>query len=92
MHYWTPDGRQVLYGTGGLWCVNAGHCREPITQAIAQAAVAAPGQWQVWYQYSALGALVFVVLIFGMIGRWSPKRARADQAAHEALGARERGA
>jgi len=38
MHYWTPDGRQVLDGTGGLWCVNAGHCREPITQAIAQAA------------------------------------------------------
>ncbi|WBO21206.1 aspartate aminotransferase family protein [Sphingomonas abietis] len=38
MHYWTPDGRQVLDGTGGLWCVNAGHCRAPITQAIAQAA------------------------------------------------------
>jgi len=38
MYYWTPDGRQVLDGTGGLWCVNAGHCREPITQAIAQAA------------------------------------------------------
>jgi beta-alanine--pyruvate transaminase len=38
MHYSTPDGRQVLDGTGGLWCVNAGHCRAPITQAIAQAA------------------------------------------------------
>ena len=38
MHYWTPDGRKVLDGTAGLWCVNAGHCREAITQAIATAA------------------------------------------------------
>jgi beta-alanine--pyruvate transaminase len=34
MHYTTADGRQVLDGTAGLWCVNAGHCREPITAAI----------------------------------------------------------
>ena len=27
MHYTTHDGRQVLDGTAGLWCVNAGHCR-----------------------------------------------------------------
>ena len=25
MHYWTHDGRQILDGTSGLWCVNAGH-------------------------------------------------------------------
>ncbi|MBV9841991.1 MAG: aminotransferase class III-fold pyridoxal phosphate-dependent enzyme [Sphingomonadaceae bacterium] len=40
MHYWTPDGRQILDGTAGLWCVNAGHCREPITQAIQASAAA----------------------------------------------------
>jgi len=34
MHYTTADGRQVLDGTAGLWCVNAGHCRPRITQAI----------------------------------------------------------
>ena len=34
MHYRTPDGRAVLDGTAGLWCVNAGHCREPIVEAI----------------------------------------------------------
>lgn len=34
MHYRTPDGRPVLDGTGGLWCVNAGHCRDSITRAI----------------------------------------------------------
>jgi len=38
MHYWTPDGRQLLDGTAGLWCVNAGHCRPQIVDAIAQAA------------------------------------------------------
>ena len=27
MHYTTSDGRQVLDGTAGLWCCNAGHCR-----------------------------------------------------------------
>jgi beta-alanine--pyruvate transaminase len=39
MHYWDVDGRQVLDGVAGLWCVNAGHGRPRITQAIqAQAA------------------------------------------------------
>jgi beta-alanine--pyruvate transaminase len=38
MHYWTPDGRQILDGTAGLWCVNAGHCRKPIVDAIARQA------------------------------------------------------
>lgn len=40
MHYFTPDGRAVLDGTSGLWCVNAGHGRARITEAIQkQAAV-----------------------------------------------------
>ncbi|TJV21066.1 MAG: aminotransferase class III-fold pyridoxal phosphate-dependent enzyme, partial [Mesorhizobium sp.] len=34
MHYTTSDGRTVLDGTAGLWCVNAGHCRPKITEAI----------------------------------------------------------
>lgn len=34
MHYFTPDGHRILDGTAGLWCVNAGHNREPITEAI----------------------------------------------------------
>ena len=38
MYYTTDDGRQVLDGQSGLWCVNAGHCREPIARAIQQAA------------------------------------------------------
>ncbi|MGC8203973.1 aspartate aminotransferase family protein [Aliiroseovarius sp. PTFE2010] len=34
MHYTTADGRQVLDGTAGLWCCNAGHARPRITEAI----------------------------------------------------------
>ncbi len=36
MHYWTPDGRKVLDGCAGLWCVNAGHGRKEITAAVAE--------------------------------------------------------
>ncbi|MBY4896614.1 aspartate aminotransferase family protein [Cupriavidus sp. AU9028] len=38
MYYTTHDGRQVLDGCAGLWCVAAGHCRKEIAEAIAQAA------------------------------------------------------
>ena len=39
MHYWDADGRQILDGCAGLWCVNAGHTRPKIVAAIqAQAA------------------------------------------------------
>lgn len=34
MHFTTSDGKQVLDGTAGLWCVNAGHCRPLITEAV----------------------------------------------------------
>jgi beta-alanine--pyruvate transaminase len=36
MHYWTHDGRKILDGTAGLWCVNAGHARSEITQAVTK--------------------------------------------------------
>ena len=36
VHYWTPEGRKVIDGTAGLWCVNAGHGREEIKAAIAR--------------------------------------------------------
>ncbi len=38
MHYTASDGRAVLDGTAGLWCVNAGHCRAPIVEAIRKVA------------------------------------------------------
>ena len=40
MYYTSHDGRQILDATSGLWCVNAGHGRRQITEAIQkQAAV-----------------------------------------------------
>jgi len=38
VHYVTDDGRRVLDGTSGLWCVNAGHCRPKIVEAIRKQA------------------------------------------------------
>jgi beta-alanine--pyruvate transaminase len=37
MHYRTADGREVLDGTAGLWCVNAGHGRPEIAEAVREA-------------------------------------------------------
>ncbi len=38
MYYTTADGRKVLDGTAGLWCVNAGHNQPRIVEAIAKQA------------------------------------------------------
>lgn len=38
MYYTSDDGRKILDGTAGLWCVNAGHGHPKITEAIAQQA------------------------------------------------------
>ncbi len=34
MHYTSADGRKILDGTAGLWCVNAGHGRREIAEAV----------------------------------------------------------
>jgi beta-alanine--pyruvate transaminase len=38
MLYKTPEGREVLDATSGLWCVNAGHDRPKIREAIQKQA------------------------------------------------------
>ena len=38
MYYTTAEGRKVMDGTAGLWCVNAGHKRPKIVEAIAKQA------------------------------------------------------
>ncbi|MEO7964120.1 MAG: aspartate aminotransferase family protein, partial [Gemmatimonadaceae bacterium] len=46
MYYTDVDGNQILDGTAGLWCVNAGHCRDQIVSAIQKGAATldyAPG-------------------------------------------------
>jgi len=36
MYYYTPEGRKILDGVAGLWCVNAGHGRKEISEAVAR--------------------------------------------------------
>lgn len=36
MFYTSTDGREVLDGTAGLWCVGAGHGRREITEAVSR--------------------------------------------------------
>jgi beta-alanine--pyruvate transaminase len=36
MYYRSTDGRKILDGTAGLWCVNAGHGRREIAEAVQQ--------------------------------------------------------
>src|SRR5260370_22749620 len=36
MFYWTQDGREILDGVAGLWCVNAGHGRREINEAVTK--------------------------------------------------------
>ena len=38
VYYYKPDGTEVLDATAGLWCSNAGHCREEIVKAIQEQA------------------------------------------------------
>src|SRR5258706_3938264 len=35
-YYWTADGRELLDGVAGLWCVNAGQGRREITEAVTK--------------------------------------------------------
>lgn len=39
MFYTTAEGRRVLDGTAGLWCVNAGHGRHSIAEAVYKQAL-----------------------------------------------------
>ena len=36
MHFTTDDNRSILDATAGLWCVNAGHSREKIVEAVSK--------------------------------------------------------
>jgi MFS family permease len=50
---------------------------------VSSAARSTPGQWRNWWWVCVGGEAVFIPLIFLMAGRWDPRRARQDAAAHE---------
>jgi MFS family permease len=56
---------------------------------VARAAEDNPHQWQTWWWVCIAGQIVFLPFVFIMTGRWSPKRAREDERAHEEMVQRE---
>ena len=57
--------------------------------AVANAAKQEPGQWKNWYWVCFGAIIVFLGTVPLMKGRWSPKKAREDEEAHEAMVAAE---
>lgn len=53
--------------------------------AVAEASAKSPGQWKDFYWLCFGGAAVFVLTVPLMKGRWNPRRARQDEAAHQAM-------
>jgi MFS transporter, ACS family, D-galactonate transporter len=50
---------------------------------VAQAQKDNPGQWQTWWWICFLGQLAFIPMGLLLAGRWSPRKAREDELAHE---------
>jgi hypothetical protein len=48
-----------------------------------------PHQWQTWWWICLAGQLLFLPFVFVMAGRWSPRKAREDERAHEEMVQRE---
>lgn len=54
-----------------------------VAHKLIPAQQAAPNQWQWWWRVCIAGQIVFVVLVFTMRGRWSPRAAKRDLEEHE---------
>jgi hypothetical protein len=52
---------------------------------LQHAAKDSPGQWKDWYWVCFGGMVVFIGCVPILRGRWSPKAAKADEEAHEAM-------
>jgi MFS family permease len=50
---------------------------------VAEAVEDNPGQWQTWWWVCVAGQVLFLPFVFVMAGRWSPRKARDDERAHE---------
>ena len=52
---------------------------------VANAKQSAPGEWKRWYFVCFCVAILFILTIPFLRGRWRPKSAKADRDAHDAL-------
>ena len=77
-------GKQVADATAAL----QGLAKVPpadlaVLQQANAAAQASPNQWQNYFWIAVGGEVVFIPLIFLLTGFWDPRRARAQERAHE---------
>jgi len=50
---------------------------------VEKAAAKSPGQWQTWYWICFACLIFFIICVPILKGRWSPKKAKADEDAHK---------
>lgn len=60
-----------------------------ILQDAQKAAKDSPKQWQTYFWIAVGGEIVFIPLIFMLVGYWSPKKAREAEEEHEEMVQRE---
>ena len=53
--------------------------------SVAHAAKTTGNQWKTWYWICFGGVIFFLLTVPLMKGRWSPKAAKEDEEAHEAM-------
>jgi MFS family permease len=56
-----------------------------VLQSAQKAAADSPKQWRNYFWIAVGGEVVFIPMIFLLVGVWSPKRARKLEAEHEAM-------
>jgi hypothetical protein len=56
-----------------------------VEKKVIPAQKASGNEWKRWWRVCIVGQLVFLVLVFFMRGRWSPRAAKADFDKHERL-------
>lgn len=56
---------------------------------VAKAQKDNPGQWQTYWWICFAGQILFLPVVLLLVGRWSPKKAREDEIAHNELVDRE---
>lgn len=77
-----------LRAVGDIPAADAAYLTE-YGQDIKQAQQDAPREWQRWWWIAFAGQVAFLPFIGLLTGRWSPRKAREDSEAHEAMIERE---
>ena len=85
----TAPGNAALYGTANGKALNGFQYVVAHGTAVQNAAAKEPGQWKNWYWVCFAAIIVFLGTVPLMKGRWSPKKAKEDEDAHEAMVAAE---